>query len=366
MLQAKLFVLNQEIPLLKTEMRYSRKIDYGKGLPSKVVGGKIIVSFESQGDAYDLMNWITRTNGGISMDEKGKMEEGKVCFYDKGFDSAPTKTYEFNDAYLVNYREYFNSSSARQMITTLVISPAIQNYGVENIEDWNVSYVAPTEQLPHQPTQEVVVRPKIYDTYFEDMDGKRIKELVIGTEVYLVVASENVSGKTVNINLSDKDHDFVHEGEILEDDILKDITISGDIHKEKLLVVADHRETVEGSGTSEGGGEGTSNTGTGTTVGGAGTSAPASDPEGEKKLTEYYLTDADGKKVEEYEVGDVITLNIKTQNRIGDTLTIHLEDKTHDFKYNGEVLEDDKLSDFEITGDDEKIELEVIAQMPKS
>ncbi len=353
MLQAKLFVLNQEIPLLQTDMRYSRCVDAGTGVPSKVVGGKISLTFETLEDAHDLMHWITRANGGTGMSEKSKMEEGKVCFYDKGFDNAPSRTYEFNDAYLVNYREYFNSKSGNPMLTTLVISPAIQNYGVENIEAWNVSYIAPTEKMPHQPIEEVVEdRPKIYDTYFEDMDGNRIKELIIGTEVYLVVASENVSGKTVNINLSDRDHDFVREGEVLEDDILKDITISGDIHKEKLLIIADHRDTTEGDEPS-----------------------PETSPENQtapnapgpdKKVTDYFLTDESGEKVEEYEVGDTITLNIKTQNRIGDKLTIHLEDKTHDFKYNGEVLKDDKLSDFVVTKDEEKIELEVIVQSSKS
>jgi hypothetical protein len=351
MLQAKLFVLNHEIPLLKTEMRYSRRIDYGKGIPSKVVGGKISVTFETLEDAHDLMHWITRANGGESMDEKSKMEEGKVCFYDKGFDNAPSRTYEFNDAYLVNYREYFNSSSGHPMLTTLVISPAIQNYGVENIEDWNVSHLKPTEPMPHQPMEEVVVRPKIYDTYFEDMDGNRIKELAVGMEVHLVVASENVTGKTVNINLSDKDHDFVYNGEILEDDILADITISGDIHKEKLLIVADHTDDTEGNEPNPDQ---------------DGTTTPTTGPVGDKKLTEYYLTDESGAKVEEYEVGDMITLNIKTKNRIGDKLTIHLEDKTHDFKYKGEVLPDDKLTDFVISKDYEKIELEVIVQSSKS
>ena len=352
MLQAKLFVLNQEIPLLQTDMRYSRCLNSDTGESSKVVGGKISLSFETLEDAHDLMNWITRANGGTGMSEKSKMEEGKVCFYENGFENAPSRTYEFNDAYLVNYREYFNRASSNPMITTLVISPAIQNYGAENIKAWNISHLKPSEKMPHQPMEEVVVdRPKIYDTYFEDMDGNRIKELTIGQEVYLVVASENCSGKTVNINLSDRDHDFIHNDELLEDDFLKDITLSGDIHKEKLLIVADHSDTTEGDEPSP---ETSPENGTNPNAG------------SDKKLTDYFLTDESDKKVEEYEVGDIITLNIKTKNRIGDKLTIHLEDKTHDFKYNGEVLKDDKLSDFVITKDEEKIELEVIVQSSKS
>lgn len=354
MLQAKLFVLNHEIPLLKTEMGYHRGFDARMGVTSDVVGGKISLTFETLEDADELMHWITKTNGADSMDERSKMEEGKVCFYDHGFDNSPTAIYEFNDAYLVKYREYFNSRSAQQMLTTIVISPAIQRYhGVEKIKSWNISHLNPVEELPYQPMEEVVVHPKIYDLYFEDMDGNRIKELEIGQEVYLVVASENASGKAVNINLGDKDHDFVYQGELLEDDILTDISISGDLHKEKLLVVADHRADDEGDEPSP-------------TSPQNETSPTAGGPAPEKKLTEYFLTDANGEKVEEYEVGDTITLNIKTENRIGDKLTIHLEDKTHDFKYNGEVLKDDKLTDYTITKDEEKIELEVIVQTSKS
>jgi hypothetical protein len=232
MTHAKLFVLNREIPLIQTDMRYSRSIDTGTGTASKIVGGNISLTFETLEDSHELMNWITRNNGASSVSEKGKMEEGKVCFYDKGYDNPPARTYEFNDAYLVRYREYFSATSSTQMLTTLVISPAIQNYGAELIKPWNVSYLAPVEELPYQPMETVKEHPKIYDLYFEDMDGKRIKELKIGTEVYIVIASENVTGKTVNLNLSDKDHDFLYNGELLVDDILKDITISGDLHKE--------------------------------------------------------------------------------------------------------------------------------------
>lgn len=351
MLQAKLFVLNKEIDLLKTDMSYSRCVNGETGESSKVVGGKISLTFEALEEAHDLMNWITRASGGSDLAEKSKMEEGKVCFYENGFENAPSKTYEFNDAYLIHYREYFNRSMGIPMLTTLVISPAIQNYGAENIEAWNVSYIAPTEQMPHQPMEEVTEElPKIYDLYFEDLDGNRIKELIVGAEVYIVVASENCSGKVVNINLSDKDHDFLYEDEILEGDILKDITLNGDTHKEKLRVVADHSDTNDGS---EAGSEGSPQSET--------PSSPALD----KTLTDYYLTDKDGKKVEEYEVGDMITLNIKTKNRIGDTLTIHLEDQTHDFKYNGEVIKE-KLTGITISKDEEKIELEVIVQASKS
>lgn len=90
--------------------------------------------------------------------------------------------------------------------------------------------------------------------------------------------------------------------------------------------------------------------------------ATSTEKDVEKKVVNYQLTDADGYELDEYEVGDNIVLHIETENRIGDKINIHLEDKTHDFLYNGKVLENDKLSDYIINSNLEKIELEVISQ----
>ena len=84
--------------------------------------------------------------------------------------------------------------------------------------------------------------------------------------------------------------------------------------------------------------------------------------EEEKEVTHYFITDKDGEELEKYKVGDTIVLNIETTNRIGDNMTISLEDKTHDFKYNGQLLQNDTISDYQISSDSEKIELEVVLQ----
>ncbi len=82
----------------------------------------------------------------------------------------------------------------------------------------------------------------------------------------------------------------------------------------------------------------------------------------EKELVKYFLTDIEGNEVEEYAVGDKLVLNIETKNRINDKVTIFLEDKSHDFLYQGNILEDDKLKDYVINSDLEQIELEVVIQ----
>lgn len=363
MVQAKLFMLNQEIELLSVDTRYVRSFKTNGSPSAKVIGGKLSVCFETREDSDVFLRWMTRGNGDDMYQAQDLMEEGKVCFYDGGYDQPPTRTFLFSDAYLISYRESSNIMDGTPLQTTMTISPAIQDYGVLNVEDWNLSYVEPTEELPFQPKEEDTTRPQIYDTFYEDLDGKRVKELKIGTEVNLVILSKNVSGKTVNVNLSDKNNDFIHNGELLENDILEDLTISGDTHKEKLKIVAEHlasptEETqIEETPTEEPQSEEANAPGVAPPI----VPVESSEP---KELEEYFLTDANGKEIDEYEVGDQIILNVKTKNRIGDKITISLEDKSHDFRYNGEVLENDKLSDYTISKDLEKIELEVIVQLP--
>ncbi|WP_299600280.1 type VI secretion system tube protein TssD [uncultured Aquimarina sp.] len=80
------------------------------------------------------------------------------------------------------------------------------------------------------------------------------------------------------------------------------------------------------------------------------------------RIVEYYITDTNNKRIEETVVGETILLNIDSRNLIGEKLTINLDDQTVDFKYNGEILFNDTLTDYEISSNLEKIELEVIKQ----
>ncbi|AXT56221.1 hypothetical protein D1815_10815 [Aquimarina sp. AD1] len=93
--------------------------------------------------------------------------------------------------------------------------------------------------------------------------------------------------------------------------------------------------------------------------------APVADSEtsdNEPRIVEYYITDTNNKRIEETIVGENILLNIDSRNLIGEKLTINLDNQTVDFKYNGDILVNDTLTDYEIGSNLEKIELEVIKQ----
>ncbi len=93
---------------------------------------------------------------------------------------------------------------------------------------------------------------------------------------------------------------------------------------------------------------------------------PLQREEPRKAIERYYITDVDGNEITEWETGDTIVLNIETTNRIGDSTKIALKDSKYDYKYKGQVLENDTLSNIIIGSNHEQLKLEVIDQQEKA
>ena len=71
------------------------------------------------------------------------------------------------------------------------------------------------------------------------MNGQRLcqYELEPEMEIYLCVETENASNQTLTINLNDPRIDYEYEGQMVENDVLKDISISGNTTRIKLKTV---------------------------------------------------------------------------------------------------------------------------------
>jgi len=122
-------------------MNYHREIRMNDKPATDFIGGLITLCFATDRDTDIILRWMTKENQDNTWNEADKMEEGKVCFYENGFDYPPTKTYEFNDAHLIYFKETFNAEGEEPMQTILTISPAIQNYETEFVKRWNFSWI---------------------------------------------------------------------------------------------------------------------------------------------------------------------------------------------------------------------------------
>jgi hypothetical protein len=85
----------------------------------------------------------------------------------------------------------------------------------------------PSERMPYQ-AMESDDEPKLVEYHFENKKGEVIKEkdIKINQEIELVITTENANGTTIKINLNNSRLDFKHNGEILENDILKGVKIN--------------------------------------------------------------------------------------------------------------------------------------------
>lgn len=239
MANAKLFVLEMEIELLWTDMEYYREVRVNGRADSEVLGGLITVGFPANESTDKVLEWMTKESHDKTGKELDKMEKGKVCFYADGFDYPPTRTYEFNDAFLTYFSEEFNAESQDPMTTVITISPAIQNYAGEDlVKRWNVSWIEPEEEEPYQPANTAPEKkPTVEDYFLTDSNGSRIEEAKVGDTIFLNVKTKDLIGETLTISLNDKNADFKYKGKVLPNDTISDYKINSDLVKIRLEVI---------------------------------------------------------------------------------------------------------------------------------
>ena len=92
------------------------------------------------------------------------------------------------------------------------------------------------------PIPEYVPKSQTIEIYYTNLEGDKIEEAIIGEEIYLVLESKNMIGQIIDVDLSDNTRDFEYEGQILKDDILKNLTINKNIQQERLKVIPQQKQ----------------------------------------------------------------------------------------------------------------------------
>ncbi|PZW36963.1 hypothetical protein LX95_02912 [Mesonia algae] len=138
-----------------------------------------------------------------------------------------TRKLYFYDCHLVGWKNDFSATGSNPMSETLEITCAgvegstseavYSSYWRETFKEDNV--VPITREEPE---------PKLTEYHFENKKGEVIeeKDIKINQELELVITTENANGTTIKVNLNNSRLDFKHNGEILENDILKGVKIN--------------------------------------------------------------------------------------------------------------------------------------------
>ena len=168
----------------------------------------------------------------------GRKDNGTITFYDDTSYGQEFLHYELTTALATSFRVDYDQEKG--MITTLEIFARERVYDykfVINSEYYAImfDYVEPKEKTQQLSNDE----PEIVGYYFKDIEGNPInqEELEPDMEIYLYLETENALDQTLTIALNDPQLDYEYEGEIVENDVLKDISITGNTTRIKLKTV---------------------------------------------------------------------------------------------------------------------------------
>ena len=223
--------------LLSLTTSYSKTISK-KGYPNSLpVAHFFKVSFlTEEGDDF-FADWMYGKNNHYQW-QKGQWYNGTITFYDDTSYGQEFLHYELTTALATSFRVDYNQEKG--MITTLEIFARERVYDhkfIINSEYYAImfDYVEPKEKTQQLSNDE----PEIVGYYFKDIEGNPInqEELEPDMEIYLYLETENALDQTLTIALNDPQLDYEYEGEIVENDVLKDISITGNTTRIKLKTV---------------------------------------------------------------------------------------------------------------------------------
>ncbi|AXT60396.1 hypothetical protein D1816_08550 [Aquimarina sp. AD10] len=227
--KAVLYIENQERILINSELVYSQLADIN-GRPTQLpMGEPLHLVFPSNAQDELFYEYMFAPNRMC----KGYIRVFKRDGLQKDFDI------EFANAHIIGLKEHFSSTGKEPMSMALTISYGISRVkGVIHEKKWNPSN--PFKISSATPIQrKTTLEPTVEDGYFTTLKGDRIpkSELKTGIEVYYVLETQNAIGEFIDLDLADAENDFKYNGEIVPNDVLEDLQITGNSQKIKLEVI---------------------------------------------------------------------------------------------------------------------------------
>ena len=225
--KAKLIIDDKEINILWFTFGFNQGADIS-GRPSQrpvFVGLKLII--ETRKD-LNLADWSFAPN------QKKQIE---LHIYPIIMGGKTRKLY-FYDCHLVGWKNDFSSIGSNPMSETLEITCA----GVEDSTSSAVYSAYWRETFKEDNVEATTLKeiePKLVEYHFENKKGVVIeeKDIKANQEIELVITTENANGTTIKVNLNNSRLDFKHNGEILENDILKGVKINDEETRVSLTAI---------------------------------------------------------------------------------------------------------------------------------
>lgn len=225
--KAKLFIDGQQRNLLYVSQTFSQYYDVTGRPTTKPIGNSLYFTIESTGnDSYFYHNMFSPSN----------KVNGEIVFYKRDGFSTLYKI-EFAEAHIIGLQENFDHNDNLPLHMSLEVGWSIMKIkGITVKEYWNVN--DPWKKI-EKTEREEEQKGRIIEAFFEDKkeQGVKAEKITPNKELNLVIKTENMDGKTIDIDLSEYNLDFEHEGNIIEGAVLKDVNISSDTQKVPLKTI---------------------------------------------------------------------------------------------------------------------------------
>lgn len=228
-IKGKMYVDDMVYNIRRLDFGFDQKINTNGTASTQPLGGLFNIEVESPKSTH-LYAWGA-SNFGMKYI---KLEFSPVTLASK------SRTIELYDTLCIRHHDYFHHDSKDPMISVLQLSPAIIVQDGQTLveKNWKVTDLSMQEV---QPTQAVSENPEILECFFEDEQGNALLKPKKYQTIFLVVKTQDMVGKSVDLDLSDDSIDYEYNGAIVDNDLIQGVNVTADIMKIQLKTIKQRR-----------------------------------------------------------------------------------------------------------------------------
>ncbi len=225
-----LYIDGLRIPIRNFYYHFTQYTDQRNKPVSRVLGGEFGFSYEPTNENLSLTEWMV---------DPFETKKGHIEIMSFQEQKIAGKL-EFELAYAVDLTYHFNARRHDFPFEAhlVVRAGALRlNREVVYLQNW-------LRKDPFEVEQETVFTTSddsddfegaIVGTHLEDRQGNKVTKPKRNQKLFLVVKTQNMTGKSINIDLSDSAIDFEYQGSILPNDQLNNLNVTRNLMKIDLI-----------------------------------------------------------------------------------------------------------------------------------
>ena len=148
---------------------------------------------------------------------------------------------ELYDVHCLGLAESFSMTNDQPMTLHLHLSAGVvRDEGFLFTQPWHTTSFEPIADEAAAPASSEQ-QPRVIQQFLTDRDNNKISEYELGDTIILNMETENMDGNLISVKIEDHKYDFKYNGNVLKDDTIEDLKITGNITRAELEVIPQKR-----------------------------------------------------------------------------------------------------------------------------